>query len=122
MNNLLITYVLVGLLNTVFFYSIFAILIYAKVHYTLALLLATILSVLFNFKTIGKLVFRNNDNALIFRFITVYVITYLLNVAGLRIYRIYDDNMYLAGFLMLIPATVISFVLHNRFVFRKKVL
>ena len=116
-----ITYVLVGVLNTAFGYSMFAMLICVGFHYTIAVLIGTLLGVLFNFKTIGKLVFKQNDNSLIFRFVTVYIITMVLNIAGLRLYKNYNDNLYLAGILMLIPLTVISFILHNRFVFRKKV-
>jgi len=116
-----ITYILVGILNTAFGYSMFAMLIYLGFHYTLAVLIGTALGVLFNFKTIGNLVFKQNDNSLIFRFVTVYIITMTLNIGGLKIYKIYNDNLYVAGFLMLIPTTVISFILHNKFVFRKKV-
>lgn len=112
-----IIYLLVGVMNTIFGYSIFAILIYLKFHYSLAALLATVLGVLFNFKSIGKLVFKNNDNSLIYRFISVYIVTYLINIGGMKIYRVFDDNMYLAGLVMIIPAAIISFVLHKRFVF-----
>jgi putative flippase GtrA len=120
-NRGFITYVLVGILNTIFGYSVFAILIYLKLHYSLAVLLSTVLGVLFNFKTIGKLVFKSNDNRLIFRFISVYVIVYLMNVAGLKIYRIFDDNMYLAGLFMIFPTTIFSFVMHKRFVFKERI-
>lgn len=119
-NNRLVTYLLVGVLNTVFGYSVFAALLFIHCHYTLAVLLSTVLGVLFNFKTIGKLVFKSHDNRLIFRFVSVYVVTYLLNISGLRLYKIFDDNMYLAGFLMLIPSTMVSFTLHKLFVFRGK--
>jgi putative flippase GtrA len=119
-NRVFIIYILVGILNTLFGYSVFALFIYLKVHYSLAALLSTVLGVLFNFKTIGKLVFGSNDNTLIFRFVSVYIVVYLMNVAGLRIYRLFDDNMYLAGLLMIIPAAIVSFALHSRFVFRRK--
>ena len=117
----LVKYLAVGVLNTVFGYSLYALFIYLGIHYSVAVLQSTVLGVLFNFKTIGSLVFRSRNNALIFRFVAVYGLTYLLNVEGLKLMNSFAVNLYLAGFLMLIPLTVLSFVLHNRFVFRENV-
>lgn len=119
MRKLLITYLLVGILNTVFGYSLFAFFIFLKIHYAVAVLLSTVIGVLFNFKTIGRLVFKSHNNALIFRFVFVYVIVYLINVSGLRVFDSYGVDMYLAGFLMLFPATAVSFTMHRWFVFRE---
>lgn len=119
MKNRFVRYLLVGILNTVFGYSLYAFFIFLNLHYSVAVLLGTVLGVLFNFKTIGKLVFKSHNNALIFRFVTVYALTYFVNVGGLRIFKGYNINMYLSGFLMLFPATVISYTLHKRFVFKE---
>lgn len=118
MNRTFATYIMVGILNTAFGYSLFALFIFLKLHYSLALLFATTLGVLFNFKTIGRLVFKSNDNSLIFRFFAVYGVTYLLNVAGLRLLSYFNLNMYLAGAILILPMAVISFILHRGFVFR----
>lgn len=112
-----VRYMLVGVLNTAFGYLIYSALIYLGLHYSVAVLISTVLGVLFNFKTIGTLVFKSHNNALIFRFISVYILTYFLNVGGLKIFSMYHYNMYLAGLYMIIPMAVISFLLHNRFVF-----
>ncbi len=116
-----IKFVLVGILNTLFGYSLFAFFIYLKMHYSLAVLLATILGILFNFRTIGRLVYRNSNNLLIFRFVGVYGATYLLNVAALRILDGFNVNMYVAGILLLGPMAVISFLLQSKYVFMEKV-
>lgn len=50
-------FLLVGVMNAAFGYGCFAAFLYLGLHYSLALLLATILGVLFNFKSIGALVF-----------------------------------------------------------------
>ena len=119
-NQTFIAFLFVGLLNTLFSYAVFASLIYGRLHYSLAVLISTVLGVLFNFKTTGKLVFKSDDNALLFRFVAVYVVIYLFNIAGLRIYRIFDDNMYLAGLLMIAPAALLAFVVQSRFVFKRQ--
>ena len=69
---LFIKFLAVGVLNTLFGYGIFALLLFIGLHYAVASILATICGVLFNFKTTGTLVFNNNDNRLIFKFISVY--------------------------------------------------
>ena len=116
----LFSFLLVGILNTIFGYSLFALFIYLGLYYPLAVLFSTILGVLFNFKTIGKLVFDSSDNGLIFRFILVYVITYLLNIFFLWLFKwLGFENMYINGFVLLIPLAAVSFLLNKFFVFRR---
>lgn len=120
MNIQIIKFLLVGILNTVFGYGLFSLFIYLGLYYPLAVLLSTILGVLFNFKTIGKLVFGSSDNGLIFRFILVYVITYLLNIFFLWLFkRLGFENMYINGFVLVVPLAIISFILNKFFVFRR---
>ena len=119
MGNKFIKYLLVGVVNTVFGYSVFALLIYFNLHYLIASIFATIAGVLFNFKTIGRIVFKSNNNSLIIKFIAVYLITFTINLGGLKIFNSYHINMYLSGFLLIILCTPISFVLNNKFVFKK---
>ena len=116
----LISFLLVGILNTAFGYGLFALFIYIGLYYSLAVLFSTILGVLFNFKTIGKLVFGSSDNGLIFRFALVYVITYLLNIFFLWLFKKFGfENMYINGFVLLIPLAAVSFLLNKFFVFRR---
>jgi putative flippase GtrA len=107
----------VGLLNTVVGYGLFAGFIALGFSYPLAVLFATILGVLFNFKSIGVLVFRNPDNRLIFRFVGVYTLLYFINVALIALIKILGANDYLAGFLALGPVALFSFLLNKYFVY-----
>ena len=113
-------FLIVGLLNSLFGYSIFALFLYIGLHYTIATLTATILGVLFNFKTIGMLVFNNAKNSLIVKFIFVYTVTYLINIACLKVFSMLSIDLYLAGFLMLAPIALLTFVMNKRFVFGKR--
>lgn len=115
-----VKFILVGIMNTAFGYGIFALFIYLGLYYPLAVLFSMILGVLFNFKTIGKLVFDSSDNGLIFRFILVYIITYFLNIFFLWLFKwLGFDNMYINGFVLLIPLAAVSFLLNKFFVFRR---
>ena len=118
--NKFIRFLIVGGINTLFGYTVFAFFIFLNFHYSIATLLSVILGVLFNFKTTGKLVFENNNNVLIFKFIGVYIIIYVLNIVGLKIFNIIKINMYLAGMLLIFPMAIISFILSKKFVFKKE--
>jgi putative flippase GtrA len=115
-----VKYIAVGIVNAIFGYSLFALLLYINVHYAFAMLLTTIIGIIFNFNTIGKIVFKSNDSSLIFKFILVYAITYFLNIASLRMFENHNINLYLGGLLLLFPIAVISFMLHSRVVFRER--
>ncbi|ANN69100.1 GtrA family protein [Bordetella bronchialis] len=108
----------VGLLNTAFGYGCYVLLVYFGCHYTIAYLVATVLGILFNFKTIGKLVFRSNDNRLLFRFISVYGVVYGVNVSGVKALSLIGLGPYASAAMMLLPAAAISYHLNKRFVFR----
>ncbi len=117
---LFIKFVLVGIINTMFGYGLFAFLLYCNIHYALASVLATIISVLFNFKTTGTLVFKNHDNRLIFKFVSVYCFTTILSIIGLKIAKIFGENLYFAGLILTGIMAIITFILQKKYVFRKE--
>jgi len=114
-----IRFVLVGILNTLFGYSIFALLIFLQLNYAAALLLATIMGVFFNFKTIGKLVFKSSDNKLIFRFAGVYTVAYLLNLGLIFALSFWISNRYLEQAILAFPVALFSYYLNKRLVFAR---
>ena len=111
-------FVVVGVVNTVFSYLLFALLISTGMHYMVATTVGTVLSILFNFKSTGRLVFGSSDNRLILRFYAVYGVNYLFGIAGLWVLHRLGVNMYLAGALMLPPGAVVAYLLQRSFVFR----
>ncbi len=114
-----VKFLFVGVINTVFGYSVFALFNFLGFHYSLSTFLATVLGILFNFKTTGCLVFKNADNKLIFRFLLVYGFTYLLTVLFLGAFeRINMDNMYLNYAILLPFNALISYFLMKKFVFK----
>lgn len=114
-----IKFLFVGGLNTLFGYGIFALFIYIHFHYTIATLLATILGILFNFKTTGCIVFKNNDNKLIFRFLAVYAFVYFLTISCLKGLTILGShNMYINYLMLLFPNALLSFYLMKKFTFK----
>jgi len=115
-----IRFLFVGGVNTLFSYSVFSALILLKIHYAIASLLATILGVLFNFFTTGRIVFNNNDPKLILKFFGVYGITYLIGLFFLNIFNSYQVNMLIAGALLVFPIAILSYFLNKALVFQVK--
>jgi putative flippase GtrA len=107
---------LVGIVNTAFGYSIFAMFILLGLHYVLAVLLALVCGVMFNFKTTGTIVFKNKNNRLILSFIAVYILMYLLNIGFLRVCGL---NKLLGEAIIIVPLALLTFWLQKQFVFRE---
>jgi GtrA-like protein. len=110
-------FLLVGLMNAAFGYGCFAVFVYLGLHYSAALLLATVLGVVFNFKSTGGLVFNSNNNGLIFRFVVGYVVVYGVNLGGIAMLSLFGVTPYVSGLILVPPMAVLSFLINNRFVF-----
>jgi putative flippase GtrA len=116
-----VRFLAVGAVNTAVGYGLFAAFVAIGLHYSVAVFLSTVLGILFNFQTIGRLVFRAHDPSRILRFFAVYGVTYVLNVAGLRALKEAGVGAYAGGALLLAPMAVVSFLLQRAFVFRREV-
>jgi putative flippase GtrA len=112
-----IKFLIVGGINTLFGYLIFAFFIFINVHYSLAALISTIAGIIFNFNTTGRLVFKNRNNRLIFRFFGVYLIIYSLNILFLKLFDSMQISMFIAGAVIILPMAVIAFLLNKYLVF-----
>jgi putative flippase GtrA len=119
MQRQFIKFLFVGGINTVFGFGLFAFLIYIGFHYTIAVLIGTILGVLFNFKTTGKIVFASHDHRLIWKFFGVYSIIYLLNILGLYLLEKVIHNTYISGSILILPLALLSFILNKNYVFAR---
>jgi len=111
----------VGGINTLFGYAVFAIFILLQLHYTLATLFAYVCSILFNFKTTGIIVFKNKRNALILRYSCVAIFIYLVNIGLLKIFEIYNINSLVAQAIIILPLAFTSFLLMRKFVFNTNI-
>ena len=113
-------FLFVGGINTVFGYLVFSTFILLKIHYSIALLFSTILGVLFNYFTTGRIVFNNSSPKLLIKFFGVYGITYLINLLFLKIFNYYQVDMLIAGAILVLPIAILSYFLNKVFVFRVK--
>ena len=120
-----IRFILTAILNTAFGLFINYVFLYIFEHrlklnhaYVVSNFLATIVSILFNFKTYGILVFKNKNNKLLFRFLMVTSFTYLLNIGGIALLEyVGSHNNYLNLTLMAIPVGILNYILNKHFVY-----
>ena len=115
-----VRFLVVAGLNTGFGYGLFALLIFFGLHYAVAAFFSTIAGILFNFLTIGNIVFRRSELRLMFRFLAVYGIVYGLNVAGLKGFLWIGVDNYVGGALLILPMGILSFALNKWFVFERR--
>ncbi|MBL8018088.1 MAG: GtrA family protein [Leptospirales bacterium] len=110
-------FLIVGGINTVFGYLVFALLTLTGLHYSLAAFLATVIGVIFNFFTTGRIVFENRSPALIFRFFLGYGVYYVLYVISIGLLKHFGLDSLVAAAIALPPLSVVSYLLNKYFVF-----
>ena len=114
-----VTFLFVGVLNTLVGYLLYVFFVWVGCNYIFAPLFSTILGVLFNFKTIGVIVFKSHNNRLLGKFFGVYGIVYVCNVLGLKcLDRVGITNMYIAGAILVLPLALLGFCLNKKWVFK----
>lgn len=114
-----VRFVLVGVLNTTFGYSIYAVLLFVGFDYQLANLLALSMGVFFSFKTQGHLVFENRNDRLLGRFVMIWALIYFCVITAIGQIMSMGFNAYAAGALVLPLSVTLSYLMQKYFVFRK---
>lgn len=117
LNPQFLRFLLVGALNTAFGYGLFALLIWLRLPYPLAIGLATLGGIAFNFQTIGRLVFNGAKGSRRWRFVAVYGVVYLVNLGGVAGLLSLGLGIYAANGLMILPLAALAYVLQKKFVF-----
>lgn len=110
-------FLLVGGLNTLFGYAMFAGLMLIGVGLEGATIGATLLGVLFNFRSIGRIVFGSRDGRLLPRFALVYAAQAAINLGLLRLAGAWGVGPLVAEAFILPPLAVATYLAMRRFVF-----
>ena len=118
-----IRFLIVGVLNTIVGYALYALFLSMDFHYLLANTIATILAVIHSYLWHRFYTFRSNDKAVkeIIRFASVYLVSYIVGMITLTIFKqTLHINVYVAGLLNTFILTIISYVGHNNFSFKDR--
>ena len=116
----MLRFILVGVLNTGFSYSIYALCVYLGLRYQVANLVSLVIGILFSFKTQGLLVFGNSSNRLLGRFIISWTVIYLCVIGLIGRLLALGIDPYTAGALSLPVSVALSYVGQKFFVFRAR--
>jgi len=111
-------YIIIGGVNTLFGYGVFALCLFLGFHYSLSVLIATVLGVLFNFQTYGRVVFESHSSRLIGRFVSVYILIYFINVSLIALLDFFRVDLYIAGVMVLFPTAYLGYLLNKRLVWK----
>jgi putative flippase GtrA len=117
-NNQIVRFVVIGIINTVFYFILYILFIFFKLDYKLAVLFATILGIVFSFKTLGSFVFKNKDNSLFIHFLLLYSVLYFVNITLINFFNDFVHDYYIAGFFATMINAVLSFILNKFLVFK----
>ena len=110
------------MLNTLFGYGIYAGLVFIKIPYLIALFMATIAGVIFNYFSFGRIVFRTRGGWFVFgKFVVAYAMVYVINAILLSILtHHYHLGPYIGQVICIPPSVVINWLLMNFWAFKKE--
>lgn len=110
-----------GGLNTIFGYLTYAFFVYLIKNPYVSVVLATLVAVLFNFRTYGSLVFKSKDTSRLYRFFAVYLSMMMLQIILLKILiSIGVSDSYVAGGILTLPMALLSFLFMRKYVFGRE--
>jgi putative flippase GtrA len=114
-------FLVVGVLNTLFGQAIFIGLVLLDVANQVALLVATVIGILFNFRTVGSLVFQdhNRQKNLLVGFLLCCLFSYAINSIALNVLTGCGLSAILSQAILIVPIAVLTFLLNRRYVFFK---
>jgi|ERR1035437_396742 putative flippase GtrA len=121
LENRKVRFLFVGVLNTVVGYGTYALFIYLKMHYILAMIFSSIISVTHSYLWNKHFTFKSTDKSFAeaIRFVMVYAVGILLNMVLLYVcITLCRINAYAAGATTLLITTVISYIGHKKISFR----
>lgn len=110
----------IGAVNTVFGYSVYAALLFIKVPYLIALFVATIAGVVFNYFSFGRMIFNSRGGWPDFgKFVIAYVLIYTINAVLLSILKAHFLLNPYVGQVICVPISVLlSWLLMNYWVYK----
>ena len=110
-------FVVVGGINTLFGYGLYAVCIWLGADYLAATAVTMIGGIVFNYRTTGAVVFARHDGSFA-RFVACYAVVLALSVMLLKFLDARGVGPYLSGLIVAFPAALLSYVLLRTYVFR----
>lgn len=113
-------FLVVGVVNTAFAYSIFLAGLALGLWPTPALIVSNILGVTFNFFTVGMLTFGSRDVGRAPAFYLAYAFLFVVNAVSLKIAVAFGARPAIAQAALVLPLAALSYIIQRDLVFRAK--
>ena len=107
-----------AIVNTVFGYGLYTLLVFLGLNMYVAQAVAQVLGVCFNYVTYSRHTFKDSQGSKP-RFAAAYVLNYLLQLGFLALAARFVESPYIAGLISLIIVSLINFFILNRLVFTR---
>lgn len=107
---------IVGFVNTIFAYLVFALSLRIGCHFALATLIGSAFGMATGYRLHGRFVFANPGKGRFMRFALIFVLMYMLSV-GIQAVARSTCNGYFAGAIAAFITIPTSFILNRNFVF-----
>ena len=111
-------FLIAGVFNTVFGYAIYGLAIYIGLHFGVALLIATLIGVVFNYFTNKTYVFKRKNERVFIAFVATYATVYVVNFIGIFFLKSLVNSSYMAALIILPLSAILTFVINKKVVFR----
>lgn len=113
-------FLIVGVVNTAFGFAVFSLAVFFNATTWQALLAGNLAGILFNFMTIGGIVFQNISPDRFLRFAAAYLGIFLINLKSIELIT-YElaTNRIVAQAILTAPMAVLSYFVMSRLVFSK---
>ena len=118
----IVKFLATGVLNTIFGYSVYGILLLVSVPYLVALFISTVAGVIFNYISFGRIVFNGHGGWFIFsKFVIAYLLIYVINAVLLRfLIANFLLNPYLGQAICIPISVMLSWLLMNYWVYKNE--
>ena len=113
-------YYQVGIVNTLFGYGMYALLVTLGLNIFVAQIMAHILAVTFNYFSYSRRVFQDASASKL-RFVLSYTVNYFVGLASLAVAAMMFASPYIAGLAALIVASTVNFFVLRWFVFNRQI-
>ena len=119
--NSYVRFLIAGGFNTLFGWMCYAAAILLGAPPWLALILATLTGIVFNFITLGGYAFRSLVLSRFPRFLLAYCVIYTTNLITLRALKPWVDSPILGQLILTIPLALLSYLIMSRLVFHVRI-
>ena len=115
---LFLRYIAIGSLNTAFGYGIYCLMLAIGLNFAGASLVSLLFGIILSFATLGRFVFLSQLEGRFAKFILVWAVLYIFNIAFIAGIMRLGADAYIAGLIAAIPTLGAAFMLQRFYVFK----